>query len=85
VNPPEPGDVERALHAAQLVSDELHVFVWLSVALGTRRSETCALRWDDIDLEFGTVAVRHSLALDDRDPRQVLERDTRVHTRRVID
>jgi integrase len=79
VNPPEPGDVERALHAAQLVSDELHVFLWLSVALGTRRSETCALRWDDIDLEFGTVAVRHSLALDDRDPRQVLERDTKTH------
>jgi integrase len=84
VNPPEPADVERALRAAKLVSDELHVFLWLSVALGTRRSETGALRWNDIDLESATVSVVHSLALDDRDPRQVLERDTKTHASAVL-
>jgi hypothetical protein len=36
-------DVVRALKAASEVSEELHVFLWLSVALGTRRADCHSL------------------------------------------
>ena len=82
VTPPEVpsvDDVLRALEAASNVSEELHVFVWLSVALGTRRSETCALQWADVDLEGRAIRVCRTLALDDRDPRRVLAKGTKTH------
>jgi integrase len=59
---PSVEEVVRALAAAIGVSDQLHVFLWLSVALGTRRSETCALRWGDIDFDNGAIRVCRSTA-----------------------
>jgi integrase len=76
---PSVEDVVRALETASKVSEELHVFLWLSVALGTRRSETCALRWSDVDLEAGAVRISRTLALDDRDPRRLLAKGTKTH------
>ena len=76
---PSVEDVSRALEAASTISEELHVFLWLSVALGTRRSETCALRWDDVDLDAGCVRVCRTLALDDKDPKRVIPKDTKTH------
>jgi integrase len=76
---PSVEDVVRALKAASQVSEDLHVFLWLSAALGTRRSETCALRWGDVDFEGGAVRVCRTLALDERDPRRVLVKDTKTH------
>ena len=39
----------------------LYVPILFSVAVGTRRGETLALRWIDLDLEAGTVSVRRSI------------------------
>ena len=81
---PSAEDVSRVLEAASLISDELHVFLWLSVALGTRRSETCALRWGDVDLDTGSIRVCRTLALDDRDPKRVLPKDTKTHAAAIL-
>ena len=76
---PSVEDVVRVLEAASKVSEELHVFLWLSVALGTRRSETCALQWGDIDFERQAIRICRTLALDDRDPRRVVAKGTKTH------
>jgi integrase len=39
----------------------LHMPVLLAAGLGLRRSETLALKWSDVDLEKGTVCIRHAL------------------------
>lgn len=46
--PPVPRDRQHALYA-------------LAVATGMRQGELLALRWEDVDLEAGAVAVRHTL------------------------
>lgn len=76
---PSTEDVVRILDAASEVSEEMHIFLWLSVALGTRRSETCALQWGDIDFERQAIRICRALALDDRDPRRVLPKGTKTH------
>jgi len=76
---PEPADVARALAAAEAEDPELHAFLRFSAAVGTRRSETSALQWRDLDLEAGEVVVRRALAHDDRDPRIVVVKDTKTH------
>ncbi len=76
---PEPEDVARALEAAQDVDEELHVFLRLSAALGTRRGETAALRWCDVDLEHGDVHVHRALTPLEEDPKQVIEKGTKTH------
>ena len=50
---PEPEEIALALAAARVTDEELHVFLRLSAALGTRRGETAALRWCDIELDAG--------------------------------
>jgi integrase len=39
----------------------LHLPVVLAVSAGLRRGEILALRWQDVDLQTGTLQVRHSL------------------------
>jgi integrase len=76
---PEPEEIALALQAAQEFDEELHVFLRLSAALGTRRGETAALHWCDIDLDNGDVHVHRALAPVEADPRQVLEKGTKTH------
>ncbi|MBS1848013.1 MAG: tyrosine-type recombinase/integrase [Actinobacteria bacterium] len=51
--------------------DKLPAMSWLTaatrltIATGMRRGELCALRWTDLDLDAGTVAVRGALAVDE--------------------
>jgi len=76
---PEPEEIALALQAAAQFDEELHVFLRLSAALGTRRGETAALHWCDIDLDAGDVHVHRGLAPVEADPRQVLEKGTKTH------
>jgi hypothetical protein len=62
--PPEPDAVAHALSVAAATDAELHLFLCLSAGLGTRRSETAALRWSDLDLEAGEIHVWRALTLD---------------------
>lgn len=42
-------------------ADRLEALYIIAVALGLRRGEALALRWEDIDLESGTLRVSHTL------------------------
>lgn len=77
--PPEPETVSRALAVAAEVNPELHVFLRLSVALGTRRSETAGLRWSDLDFDAREVHVQRALTPDDGHPGVVIEKATKTH------
>ena len=46
---------------AVVVGTRLYIPVLLAVTTGLRRGEILALRWQDIDLDQGTLAVRRSL------------------------
>jgi integrase len=52
-------ETARLLEAAS--RGRLHLPILLAVTTGLRRGEILALRWRDIDLESGTLAVRQSL------------------------
>jgi integrase len=78
---PEPHEVARALAAAEESDLELFTFLRFSAAVGTRRGETCALRWCDLDLDAGEVMIRQSIAPDDTNPRAVVVKDTKTHAR----
>jgi integrase len=55
------------------------VFLRLSAALGTRRSETAALHWCDIDFDAGDVHVHRGLAPVETDTKRVTEKGTKTH------
>ena len=42
--------------------DRLEALYVVTLATGLRRGEVLALAWDDVDLEHGTLAVRHTLS-----------------------
>ena len=50
-------------------------------ATGCRRGEACALRWSDIDLDRGEVAIRRSITLVGGELR---EKDTKTHASRRL-
>lgn len=66
-----------ALMAACGEDIDIRTFLVLSSALGTRRGETCALRWCNIDLEDGSVRVEASI---DETPGQRMDlKSTKTH------
>jgi integrase len=50
----------RAVMTA-LAGDRIEPLVLLTLSTGLRQGEALGLRWQDVDLEAGTVRVRHSL------------------------
>jgi integrase len=55
--------------------------VWLTMTTGARRGELCALRWTDVDLVNGTVAISRGLAESDGEQ---WEKDTKAHQQRRV-
>lgn len=53
----------------------------LALATGMRRGELCALRWDDVDLDAGVIAVDRSVTQADRERRYVAPKN---HERRTV-
>ena len=58
---PSPAEVERIIHAADEEDKLWGMFVNVTATLGTRRGETCALRWEDIDFRGQRVQVKRAL------------------------
>lgn len=86
---PEPDVVARLIDTARSEDEDLAVFLRVSVAAGTRRGETTALRWRDVDFETSTIAVRHALVPEERDGVRVarggsVEKDTKTHQVRLL-
>jgi len=79
VSAPEPEEIALALQAAAESDEELHVFLRLSAALGTRRGETAALHWCDVDLDNAEIHVHRALAPVEENRTQVLEKGTKTH------
>lgn len=69
VEPPRPAAKELRVLTAEQVDRLLEVAkgtplsmaILLAVATGMRRGEILALRWQDVDLEAGTISVRRAL------------------------
>jgi integrase len=57
---PLTADQARAFLAA-VEREELGPLYLTAIATGMRQGELLALRWSDVDLEAGTIAVRHTL------------------------
>lgn len=57
----EEEDVARLLEALQDAPPQYSVITQLALFTGARRGEICALRWSDIDLEKGTIAINRTL------------------------
>ncbi|MGH2684078.1 MAG: tyrosine-type recombinase/integrase, partial [Actinomycetota bacterium] len=58
---PTPPEVELMIQAAEAEDDTWGMFVNVTATLGTRRAETCGLRWEDVDFFGRRVQVRRAL------------------------
>lgn len=79
VVPPMPEDILRAIDAAD---PEFAVFLRIAAAIGVRRGEIAALRWNSVDLEYGDLII--SKALVESFEKKVLEKDTKTHQARRV-
>lgn len=75
-----PVDAANLLRAAQ--GTGLFTIIATAIATGARRSELCALRWSDFDLEAATFTIRRSAANVDK---KVLIGDTKTKNSRRTD
>jgi integrase len=58
VTPPAPEHVLRLIDAA---APDLACYLRLAAVTGARRGEICALRWNDLDLAEGTIAISRAV------------------------
>ncbi|MGH2656509.1 MAG: tyrosine-type recombinase/integrase [Actinomycetota bacterium] len=58
---PSPEEVEKMILAAEEEDPLWGLFVNVSATIGTRRGETCALRWEDVDFDAGRLHVRRAV------------------------
>lgn len=79
--PPSVADAARIVDAAWQQDDSWGVLVWLVMATGMRRAEVLALRWSDVDLMTGMLAIRRNYV---RSGRGGIEKDTKAHQMRRI-
>lgn len=54
-------DIPKLLEALSDAPPQYSVFTQLALLTGARRGEICALRWSDIDLEKGILAINRSV------------------------
>lgn len=54
-----PEHVQKLLRAAE--GDPQHALLYTAIYTGLRRSEIIGLRWDDVDLDRGTAAIRQTV------------------------
>ena len=84
VNAPEPEAVQLLLTAAAAHSSAFAAYLRMGVTTGARRGELCALRWSDIDLDLGELVIARSIAPDDRDAKQLIEKSSKTHQERRL-
>jgi integrase len=80
-SPPSASDAARLVQDAWSDPD-WGAFVWVSMTTGARRSELCALRWRDVDLDVGVMVLRRALYVDEGG--QLKEKDTKTHQHRRV-
>jgi len=78
--PPSAEEAGRILTEAWADPD-WGTLIWLAIVTGVRRGELCALRWRDLDLSTGVIALSRSIGQRNRD---TWEKDTKDHQHRRI-
>lgn len=61
MRPPTPAQVAQLLAHAATTQPVFHLFLAMAATTGARRGELLALRWIDIDLDHGSMAVQRAL------------------------
>jgi integrase len=79
VCPPTVEQVRTILDAAFDEDPGFRTYLWVLAASGCRRGEACALRWTDVDLDRGELAIRRAITQVGRD---LVEKDTKTHQSR---
>ena len=79
---PTPQQVVALLKAARDRDPGFGCFLRLAAVTGARRGELCALRWSDVDLDAGLLAISRSI-VDGRSD-SLVEKDTKTHSSRKI-
>lgn len=79
VDPPTVAQVQQLIEAARADDPDFGTYLWVLAATGCRRGEACALRWTDVDLERGEVAIRRSIS---QVGGELREKDTKTHQSR---
>jgi integrase len=79
-------DEEEARQLVALVqSHRFEALYTLAVTTGMRRGELLALKWQDVDLERGTLSVRTSVQIVDRGTQRLVIAETKTaNSRRLI-
>lgn len=61
---PSEKDVSELLEGAKQYYPELYLPILLACCLGLRRSEICALKWNDVNFEQQTITIKSAKVLD---------------------
>lgn len=81
ITPPDMQDARRLLLAADEYDPDFGALLRVLTATGARRGEVCGLRWSDIKLDEGSMAIRRSVATV---AGGTVEKDTKTHAARRI-
>jgi len=74
--------VEHLLRTVRTTDPALYAPVMVSAYLGTRRGETCGIRWSDFDFDKGEVTIRRSVTR--TKPEGLLVKQTKTGKERTI-
>ncbi len=77
--PPTPEEVRRVIESA---GDDFAVFLRIAAAIGVRRGEISALRWQSVDLDRGEITITRALV--ESYDKEILEKDTKTHQSRRV-
>ena len=67
--------------AAAWADPDWGALVWLALVTGVRRGELCGLRWSNVDLDAGVLALNRSIGQRNK---ETWEKDTKTHQHRRI-
>lgn len=81
IAPPSTADLGRVLRRAAETDAPLACYLTLAAATGARRSELIALRWHDVDLDYGTVRIERGIVSGFDG---LVEKDTKTHSVRRV-
>jgi integrase len=81
VTPPTVAQVRTLLEAASDDDPAFATYLWVLASTGCQRGEACALRWSDVDLARGELAIRRSIS---QVAQELREKDTKTHQSRRV-
>ncbi|MGH3450695.1 MAG: site-specific integrase, partial [Haloechinothrix sp.] len=79
--PPSPEEAAAILNRAWHDDPDWGTHIWIAMVNGSRRGETCAIRWSHIDLENRVLHLEKAIA---QIGAEIWEKDTKTHQDRRI-